>query len=87
MAQDSPLRFPCDFPVKAMGAAVPQFAAEVVAVVRRHVPDFDAARAEIRASSAGRYLSVTCTVRATSRSQLDALYRDLTGHPLVKVVL
>jgi len=58
-----------------------------VAVVREHAPDFDPATLELRASSGGKYLSVTATVRATSRAQLDTLYRALTRHPLVKVVL
>ncbi len=83
----SPLTFPTDFPIKIMGRRVDHFAAEIVAVVRTHAPDFDPATLELRASSGGNYLSVTATVRATSREQLDALYRALTGHPLVKVVL
>jgi putative lipoic acid-binding regulatory protein len=70
-----------------MGLRVDQFAQEIVAVVREHAPDFDPATLELRASSGGKYLSVTATVRATSRAQLDALYRALTRHPLVKVVL
>ncbi len=81
------LEFPCDFPLKIMGAATDGFAQAVCAVVVRHAPDFDAATMETRASSGGNYLSLTCTVRATSKAQLDALYRELTAHPLVKVVL
>jgi putative lipoic acid-binding regulatory protein len=83
----SPLTFPTDFPIKVMGRRVDHFAQEIVRVVRAHAPDFDAATLELRASSGGNYLSVTATIRATSRAQLDALYRELTGHPLVKVVL
>ncbi len=52
-----------------------------------HAPDFDAAKLELRASREGNYLSVTATINATSREQLDNLYRALTSHPLVKVVL
>ncbi|HEX8986629.1 MAG TPA: DUF493 domain-containing protein [Rhodocyclaceae bacterium] len=70
-----------------MGAAKDDFATAVCAVVVRHAPDFDAATVEMRASSGGKYVSLTCTVRATSKAQLDALYRELTSHPLVKVVL
>lgn len=81
------LQFPCDFPVKIMGAAVDGFAQAVLAVVLRHAPDFDAASMEMRPSKAGNYLSLTCTLRATSQDQLDALYRELSGHPMVKVVL
>jgi len=84
---ESPLTFPTDFPIKVMGRRVDHFAQEIVAVVRAHAPDFDAATVELRASKGGNYLSVTATIRATSREQLDALYRELTSHPLVKVVL
>lgn len=84
---DALLKFPCDFPVKVMGAARADFAQAVAGVVLRHAPDFGPARMEMRPSKAGNWLSLTCTVRATSKAQLDALYRDLTGHPWVKIVL
>ncbi|HVL57151.1 MAG TPA: DUF493 domain-containing protein [Burkholderiaceae bacterium] len=84
---ESPLQFPTDFPIKVMGRRVDQFADEIVAVIVRHAPDFDASTLEMRASSHGNYLSVTATIRAQSRAQLDALYRELSSHPLVKVVL
>jgi putative lipoic acid-binding regulatory protein len=84
---ESLLEFPCDFPIKVMGAARDDFAQAVVAVVRAHAPDFDAATVEMRASGKGNYVAVTCTVRATSREQLDNLYRDLSSHPYVKIVL
>ncbi len=81
------LEFPCDFPIKIMGRRVDGYAQAVLAIVQRHAPDFDGATVEMRASKQGGYLSLTCTVRATSRAQLDALYRELSAHPLVKVVL
>lgn len=84
---DTLLEFPCDFPLKVMGATRDGFAQAIVGVVQRHVPDFDAAKVEMRPSKAGNYLSVTCVVRATSKPQLDALYRELTAHPWVKIVL
>lgn len=84
--EDTLLQFPCDFPLKIMGATQDGFAQEVVSVVVRHAPDFDAATVEMRSSRGGNYLSLTCTVRATSKAQLDALYLELTGHPLVKMV-
>lgn len=86
-SQQTLLEFPTDFPIKIMGRAVDGFAQAVLEVVLLHAPDFDAASMEMRASSGGNYLALTCTIRATSRAQLDALYRDLTGHPMVKVVL
>jgi len=81
------LEFPCDFPLKVMGATREGFAQAVVAVVLKHAPDFDATRVEMRPSKAGNYLSLTCPIRATSKAQLDALYRELTAHPWVKIVL
>ncbi|MBI3093437.1 MAG: DUF493 family protein [Rhodocyclales bacterium] len=81
------LEFPCDFPLKIMGANDAGFAQAIADVVLRHAPDFDVATMEMRASKAGNYLSLTCTVRAVSQAQLDALYRELTAHAMVKVVL
>jgi putative lipoic acid-binding regulatory protein len=81
------LVFPCAFPLKIMGRREDGFADAIVAVVVRHAPDFDVASVEMRSSSGGNYLSLTCTITATSKAQLDALYRELTAHPLVKVVL
>jgi putative lipoic acid-binding regulatory protein len=81
------LEFPCDFPLKVMGAAQDGFAQAIAKVVKKHAPDFDAATMEMRPSKAGNYLSLTCTIRAVSQAQLDALYRELSGHPMVKVVL
>jgi putative lipoic acid-binding regulatory protein len=85
--EDTLLDFPCAFPLKIMGLAGDTLAQTVLGVVRRHAPDFDGASMEMRASSGGKYLSLTCTINATSRAQLDALYRDLSGHPMVKFVL
>jgi putative lipoic acid-binding regulatory protein len=84
---ESLLTFPCAFPIKVMGRTQDGFAQAIVTVVQRHVPDYDAATLEMRASRAGRYLSLTCTVNASSREQLDNLYRDLTAHPMVALVL
>ncbi|MCS7100948.1 MAG: DUF493 family protein [Burkholderiaceae bacterium] len=81
------LTFPLDFPIKIMGRRTDDFAQTIVEVVREYAPDFDAATVQLRASRNGNYLSLTATVRATSRAQLDALYRALSSHPLVAVVL
>ena len=87
MSEDSLLQFPCDFPIKIMGRRQDGFAQAVLEVVLRHAPDFDAAAMEMRPSAKGNYISFTCTIRAVSRAQLDALYGELSAHPLVKVVL
>jgi putative lipoic acid-binding regulatory protein len=87
VAQVSLLEFPCAFPIKVMGRRQDGFAQSIVGVVCRHAPDFDPALLEMRTSSAGNYLSVTATVNATSREQLDGLYRELCAHPMVAMVL
>ncbi len=87
MSDGTLLEFPCDFPLKIMGPTAADFAQTIAAVVVKHAPDFDAVTMEMRPSRAGNYLSLTCTVRAVSQQQLDALYHDLTAHPMVKVVL
>ncbi len=84
---ESPLKFPTQFPIKIMGRTQDGFAQAIVEVVLRHAPDFDPATMEMRASREANYLSLTCTIVAKSRDQLDALYRDLVAHPMVKMVL
>ena len=81
------IEYPCDFPIKVMGRQSPGLAQSVVEIVVRHAPDFDPAKVEMRASKQKNYLSVTCVIHATSREQLDALYRDLCDHPQVVMVL
>ena len=85
--RESALTFPCVFPIKIMGRTQDGFAQSVADVVRRHAPDFDPAALEMRASKGGNWLSVTATINATSRDQLDGLYRELVAHPMVKMVL
>ena len=87
VAQVSAIEFPCAFPIKIMGRTRDGFAQAITEVVSRHAPDFDPATLEMRASSAGNYLSMTATVNATSREQLDDLYRELVAHPMVAMVL
>jgi len=86
-AQVSALEFPCAFPIKIMGRRQDGFAQLIADIVVRHAPDFDPATLEMRTSSAGNYLSLTATVNATSREQLDGLYRDLVAQPMVAMVL
>ena len=87
VAQVSLLEFPCAFPIKIMGRTRDGFAQAIVEVVRKHAHDFDPATLEMRTSSAGNYLSMTATINATSREQLDDLYRELVAHPMVAMVL
>ena len=77
--EHSALRFPCSFPIKAMGLASNGFDAEVVAIVRRHAPEVAAAAVTVRPSAEGKYMAVTVTIEAQSRAQLDAIYQDLVA--------
>jgi putative lipoic acid-binding regulatory protein len=81
------IEFPCRFPLKIMGERHDAFVATIVEVVRVHAPDLGDEDVVLRASSSGRYQSLTVTVTATSRAQLDTIYLALTSHAMVKVVL
>jgi uncharacterized protein len=85
--EQSLIEYPSAFPIKVMGVQSEGFVDAVVAVARHFDPGFDAGTVEIRPSRGGKYLGVTVTVTATSREQLDDLYRTLSTHPMVKVVL
>jgi putative lipoic acid-binding regulatory protein len=87
MTTDSLLEFPCDFPLKVMGRAGPDFEATVIAIVRKHAPDLAEGAISIRASSGGNYTALSFVLRANSREQLDALYHELTACPLVSMAL
>lgn len=84
---ESLITYPTDFPIKVMGSAVPEFVPAMCHVARSFDPAFDESTIELRASKGGNYQGITVTVHVTSREQLDELYRTLSSHPLVKVVL
>jgi putative lipoic acid-binding regulatory protein len=81
------LQFPCDFPLKVMGRTGPEFETAVVAILRRHFPALGEAAMTLRPSSGGKYTAISVVVRAESRAQMDALYRDLTTCPHVAMAL
>ena len=85
--EQSLIEYPSRFPIKVMGAQVEGFIDAIASVARNFDPEFDASTIEQRPSKGGNYLGLTITVTATSREQLDELYRTLTTHPMVKVVL
>ena len=81
------IEFPCNFPIKVMGETHDEFTAEVTKAIQLHIPEFGAHLIEMRGSAGGKYISLTCLVYVTSKPQLDDIYRTLTAHPMVKVVL
>ncbi len=85
--QESLIEYPSQFPIKVMGEKVDGMVGAVTAIAHQFDANFDASTIELRESKGGKYLGVTVTVTATSREQLDELYRTLSTHPMVKVVL
>ena len=87
MKQIDLISYPLDFPIKIMGRSEPGFVQTIIDIVRKHAPDLDESAIELRTSKKNSYLSVTCTIVATSREQLDALYQELGNHPAVAMIL
>jgi putative lipoic acid-binding regulatory protein len=87
MERESLIEYPCDFPIKVLGRTQAGFAQTILEIVRHHAPDFDSSTLQMKTSKHGKYLSVTCVIRASSRQQLDDLYRELCDHPMVVMVL
>jgi putative lipoic acid-binding regulatory protein len=85
--KDSLIEYPSVFPIKVMGAMVDGFADAMCQVAQQFDPSFDPSTIELRPSKGGNYLGVTLNITATNREQLDDLYRALTSHPMVKIVL
>ena len=81
------IEFPCDFPIKVMGEMQDTFADTIIGLIQTVIPEFGTAHIEMRASSGGKYISLTCTVHVASQVQLDDIYRLLSAHPLVKFAL
>ncbi len=81
------IEYPSPFPIKVMGAKTDGLVHAISLIAQQFDPAFDASSIELRESKGGKYLGVTITVTATSREQLDELYRALSTHPMVKVVL
>ena len=84
---ESIIQYPVDFPIKILGANRPGFVEAMTALVRVHAPDFDATTLSTRSSREGKYISLTVTIRAVSRVQLDSLYQALSDHPMVSAAL
>ena len=87
VVEESLIVYPCAFPIKVMGAKVDGFVHAITTVAHEFDPTFDAKTLELRESKGGNYLGITINITATSREQLDELYRTLSTHPMVKMVL
>lgn len=87
MSDESVIEFPCKFPIKVMGKSSGEFEPLALDIIRRHAPDISEDAITSRASKDGNYVSITVTIQASSRAQLDVIYRELTGHPQVLMAL
>ena len=87
VVEESLIVYPCAFPIKVMGAKVDGFVHAITLIAHEFDPTFDAKTLELRESKGGNYLGITINITATSREQLDELYRTLSTHPMVKMVL
>ncbi|KTC65878.1 hypothetical protein Lade_0536 [Legionella adelaidensis] len=81
------IEFPCDFQIKIIGTNHAQFVEEILALAKKHFADVNTTSIKTNVSKNSNYLSITLTVHALNKPSLDALYRDLTSHPDVKMVL
>lgn len=81
------IEFPCHFPIKVMGEIHDEFTLTVITIIKQKNKGFDPSTIEMKGSSEGRYISLTCFVYVTSKPELDEIYRSLSSHPMIKVVL
>ena len=81
--EESLIDFPCEFPVKVMGAAIPEFHTAINKIAKKHDADFNTEKTTQNVSKTGKYVSLTLTINAIDKPQLDAIYKDLTDHELV----
>ena len=81
------IEFPCHFPIKVMGEVHDEFTSTVIEIIKQKNGKFDPSTIEMKGSSEGRYISITCFVYVTSKPELDDIYRSLSSHPMIKVVL
>jgi len=85
--EESLIDFPCDFPVKVMGASIPEFHTCITKIAKKHDKDFIGDETKQKTSKTGKYVSLTLNIHAKNKAQLDSLYEDLTSHELVLWVL
>lgn len=81
------IEFPCHFPIKVMGEIHDEFTSTVIEIIKQKNGKFDPSTIEMKGSSEGRYISLTCFVYVTSKPELDDIYRSLSSHPMIKIVL
>lgn len=81
------LQFPCEFAIKAFGLASDEFEVTVLTIIRNHVETLREDAIKNRPSKDGKYIALTIMIEAESKEQLDAIYGELSSHPLVLMAL
>lgn len=81
------MEFPCDFPIKIMGRANLDFELKILSIIRKHTPDLGETAIRVRHSKEGNYMSITVTIPAKSKQQLDAIYQELSSEKTVLMLL
>ena len=85
--KDTIMKFPCEFPIKVMGIASDDFDIIIIDIIKKHVSNLSEDAVKSRLSQKGNYVSITVTIEAKSREQLDNIYYDLTEHKMVLLAL
>ena len=85
--KDSLIDFPCYFPIKIIGIVNDNFTNITVGIIKKYQPSFNTSKIEMKGSSGGKYISLTCTIYVKSKNQLDSIYKELSSHPMTKFVL
>ena len=85
--KESLLKFPCNFDIKVMGEANENFSESIIKILKKHDENFNASKIEMKGSSNGKYISLTCNVFVTSQKQLDKMYIDLSKSSMTNFVL
>ena len=84
---ESLLEFPCDLDIKAVGKSSSEFPNTILELVQKHAPEVGMQSLRSRESSGGKYISVTITLYAQSKDQMDRIYSDMTAHPDILTAL
>lgn len=87
MSEDTVMEFPMEFPIKIMGKQEPSFHMTVRTIVERYTGPLDDSAITSALSRNENFVSITVTVTAESREQLDNIYRELSAHDAVKMAL
>jgi putative lipoic acid-binding regulatory protein len=87
MSDETLLEFPCDFPIKLMGKHTEGFSLLVRALIEKHTGALDDGAIASSLSKNDRFVSITITITAQSKQQLDSIYQDATDHPDVLMAL